>query len=73
MRAATIVGIVLVLVGILALAFGGITTTNRTDLVELGPVEIEAEEKETIPLPPILGVLSLVGGITLVAAGTRKR
>lgn len=73
MRAATIVGIVLVLVGILALALGGITTTNRTDLVELGPIEIEAEEKETIPLPPILGVLSLVGGIALVAAGTRKR
>lgn len=73
MRAATIVGILLILVGVVALAYGGITYTNRTDVVEIGPIDVEATERETIPLPPILGGLALVGGIALVAAGARKR
>ena len=78
MRAAATFGIALVLAGAIALAYGGITTNpidtvNRTDLAELGPIQIEAEEKEAIPLPPILGGLSPVGGIARMAAGTRKR
>ena len=73
MRAATIIGILLVLLGIAALIFGGFSFVQQETVIELGPVDVEAAERERIPLPPILGVVSLVGGILLIALGSRKR
>ena len=73
MRAATIIGILLVLLGIAALIFGGFSFVQQETVIELGPVDVEAAERERVPLPPILGVVSLVGGILLIALGSRKR
>ena len=72
MRAATIIGILLVLLGIAVLVFGGFSFVQQETVIELGPVDVEAAERERVPLPPILGAISLIGGIVLIAVGSRK-
>ncbi len=72
MKPALLVGIVLVVLGVLALAYQGITYTKREKIVDIGPIEATAERKKTVPLPPILGAAAVVGGIILVVAGARK-
>ena len=72
MRAITIVGIVLIAIGIIALAYQGITYTTREKVLEVGPVEVRAETQRTIPLPPIVGGVALAGGILLVLVGARR-
>lgn len=67
-----IVGILLIVLGIVALIWGGISYTREETLVDIGPIEATAETRETIPLPPILGGLALVGGVALLIAGSRK-
>ena len=71
MKTATLVGIVLIVLGIVAFAFQGITYTKREKVVDLGPLHATKEEKKTIPLPPVLGGLALAGGVALVIAGSR--
>jgi hypothetical protein len=67
-----IVGIMLIVLGVIALAYGGISYTKREKVLDIGPLEATTETKETIPLPPVLGGLALVGGIALLIAGSRK-
>ncbi len=66
------IGIILIIVGALALVFQGITYTKRRDSVSLGPATITTVQRETIPLPPILGGAALVVGIALLVAGSRR-
>jgi len=66
------VGVALILLGILALSYRGITYTTREKILEVGPLQATAEKEKTIPLPPILGGLALVGGFVLVAVGVLK-
>jgi hypothetical protein len=73
MRAATVVGILLVLLGIVDLTYQGITYTTRETVVDLGPLEATKETEKTIPLSPVLGGLALAGGIVLLLAGGRRR
>jgi hypothetical protein len=61
-----IIGIVLVVLGVIGIAYGGITWTRDKTVVDLGPVELQAEERETIPLPPIVGGACLLAGIVLL-------
>jgi Na+-transporting methylmalonyl-CoA/oxaloacetate decarboxylase gamma subunit len=68
----TLVGVVLIVLGILALAYQGITYTTREKVVDLGPLKITADKEKSIPLPPILGALALAGGVVLVIVGARK-
>jgi hypothetical protein len=72
MRTTTLVGIILIVVGVLALAYQGITYTTREKIVDLGPIEATRESKRTIPLPPVLGGVALAGGVALLLAGTRR-
>lgn len=72
MRSNTLVGILLIAVGLLAFAFGGITYTRDVDKAEFGPLRVSVEEKRTIPLPPVVGAVALVGGIALLVAGSRQ-
>jgi uncharacterized membrane protein len=67
-----IVGIILIVVGIVALIFQGITYTTREKVIDLGPIHATAEKKRTIPLPPVLGGIALVGGIVLLVVGGKK-
>lgn len=73
MAAARTVGIILVIIGIVALVWGGISWTREETIVDLGPLEATAEKRETIPLPPILGGVALVAGIVLLVVPSRRR
>ena len=68
-----IVGILLIVIGVVALAYGGISYTRKEKVLDIGPIEATTETRETIPLPPILGGLALAGGVALLIAGSRKR
>ena len=71
MKATTIVGILLIALGIVSLTYQGITYTTREKIVDIGPIHATAEKEKTIPLPPILGGLALAGGVALLIAGNR--
>jgi uncharacterized membrane protein len=68
----TLVGIALIVLGIVAFAYQGITYTSREKVVDIGPLQASVDTKKTIPLPPILGGLVLVGGIALVVVGAKQ-
>ncbi|HEY6198751.1 MAG TPA: DUF3185 domain-containing protein [Candidatus Binatia bacterium] len=68
----TLVGIALILLGIVALAYQGITYTSRENVIDIGPFHATAETQKTIPLSPLLGVFALVGGVVLVVVGAKK-
>jgi len=72
MKPATVIGVILIVIGIVALAYQGITYTTREKVVDLGPLKVEARRERTFPLPPVVGVIALVGGIVLVAVSARK-
>jgi hypothetical protein len=72
MNIRTVVGIILIVLGILGFLFKSISYTKEEEAVDLGPLELETEEKETIPIPEILSGIAVVGGIVLVAAGRGK-
>jgi uncharacterized membrane protein len=68
----TLVGIALVLLGIVAFTYQGITYTSREKIIDIGPFQATADTQKTIPLSPLLGGLALVGGIVLVVVGAKK-
>jgi uncharacterized membrane protein YidH (DUF202 family) len=68
-----LVGIVLIVVGIVALAMGGFSYTTREKVLDLGPIQATTEKQHTIPLSPIVGIAALAGGIAVLAAGSRTR
>jgi uncharacterized membrane protein len=72
MKPAMMIGILLVVLGALALAYQGFNYTRQEKVIDLGPIHATAERQEHISLPPILGGLALVGGILLVVVGSRK-
>jgi hypothetical protein len=67
-----IIGIALLVLGLLSLAYQGITYTKTEKVFEVGPLTATKETKKTIPLPPILGGAALAGGIILLLAGARR-
>jgi len=71
-KPAGILGIILIVIGIVALAYGGFTYTKREKVVDLGPLKVSADREKTVPLPPILGALCLVGGVVLVIVGNKS-
>jgi hypothetical protein len=71
MKPAGIVGIILIIIGIIALAYGGFTYKKREKVLDIGPIQATAEKEHTVPFPPILGGLCLVGGVVLLVAGSR--
>jgi drug/metabolite transporter (DMT)-like permease len=68
-----IVGLVLIVLGIVALVWGGVFWTDRDTVVDAGPLEVQTEETEGFALPPVLGVVSLIGGIILLVVPERRR
>ena len=72
MKRYMMLGIILIAVGIVAFAYQGITYTTREKVVDLGPMHITAERTRTLPLPPIVGAIALVGGIVLLVTGSKK-
>jgi uncharacterized membrane protein len=72
MKTYTLIGIILIVIGIVALAYQGITYTTREKVVDIGPIQMTAEKTKTLPLPPIVGGVALVGGIVLLVMGNKK-
>jgi len=76
MKPATVVGILLIVLGVIALAYGGLhfATHEQKRVIDLGPLKVDAnvEKEHSVPLPPILGVAALAGGMVLVWVGSRK-
>lgn len=68
-----IAAIVLIVLGVIALAYGGISYTREEKVLDIGPIEATAETRETIPLPPLLGAAAIVGGIAMLVVAGRKR
>lgn len=71
MKPLALVGVVLIIVGIIALAYQGITYTSDKHVVDLGPLKIEAKERKTIPLPPLVGGVAVIVGLALVVLSRR--
>lgn len=73
MKMLALLGIVLIVLGLGALAYQGLTYTSRETVVDFGPIHATAERQRTIPLPPVLGIVAVAGGVALLIAGLRKR
>ena len=73
MKPIILVGILLVVLGALALAYQGINYTRQKKVLDIGPIHATTETHERIPLPPILGGLVLVGGVVLLITGARQK
>jgi hypothetical protein len=72
MKPLTIVGIILIIFGVFALAAQRISYTKSEKVIDLGPVEATAERRKTIPIPPVAGGATLAAGVLLVIAGSRS-
>lgn len=67
-----IAGIVLIIAGVIALVYGGFTYTTTKKAVDLGPLQVNTKHEHSVPLPPVLGVLAIVGGGALLLFGGKK-
>jgi hypothetical protein len=72
MKPGTIIGIILIAIGIVGFALGGFSFTKKEKVLDVGPVEATADDKKTVPIPPLLAGLAVVGGVILVAASARR-
>jgi uncharacterized membrane protein len=72
MKTNTLIGIILIVIGIVAFAYQGITYTTREKVVDIGPIQVTADKTKTLPLPPLVGGIALVGGIVLLVMGNKK-
>lgn len=66
------IGIVLIVLGLLALIYQGVTYTQRETVIDIGPIQATADQEKTLPLPPIVGVVAVAAGIALVVAGKKR-
>ena len=72
MKTTIIFAILLIALGIVAFGYQGFTYTTREKVVDIGPLQVTADTTRTLPLPPIVGAIALVGGIVLLVVGSRK-
>ena len=73
MKPMAIAGIVLIVIGLIGLVYGGISYTTRESVVDFGPLQVTADRERGFPLPPVAGVAAVAGGVALLVAGVRKR
>ena len=64
-------GIILIVIGLIGLAWGGLTYTTREKVVDIGPIHASRDKNHTIPFPPMAGAVALIGGVALVVAGKK--
>jgi UDP-N-acetylmuramyl pentapeptide phosphotransferase/UDP-N-acetylglucosamine-1-phosphate transferase len=72
MRGTVIAGLVLIVLGVAALVYQGITYTTQKKAVDMGPIQITEKQKHTLPVPPIVGGIAVVAGIALIALGGKR-
>jgi len=72
MKSTSTAAIILIVLGVVALAYQGITYTERETVLDLGPIHATADRQKTIPLSPIIGIAAVAGGVVLLITGARK-
>ena len=72
MKPTALAGIVLIVLGVAALIYQGITYSSRETILDIGPLHATADRQKTLPLPPVLGGAAVAGGVVLLLAGLRK-
>jgi hypothetical protein len=72
MKPSALIGAVLILLGIAALAYQGFTYTKRETVLDVGPVHATADHQKTVPIPPVLGMAAVAVGVALLVVGIRK-
>jgi uncharacterized membrane protein HdeD (DUF308 family) len=72
MKPISIAGVILIVLGLVALAYQGFSYTTPETIRDMGPVHATADRQKTLPIPPIVGIVAVVGGVALVVAGMRK-
>jgi hypothetical protein len=73
MKLTVVAGIVLIVLGAIALIYQGISYRSRETVLDIGPLQATAERQKTLPLPPVIGGVALIGGVVLVVVGMRRR
>jgi uncharacterized membrane protein YidH (DUF202 family) len=68
-----IAALVLIVAGVLVLAYGGFSYTREKKVIDLGPIQATAKTRENVPIPPLLGGAAIAGGILMLVLGARKR
>jgi uncharacterized membrane protein YidH (DUF202 family) len=67
-----LLGVVLIVLGVVAFAYQGVTYTTRETAIDVGPIEVTTDRTRRLPLPPIVGAVAVVGGIVLLIAGKKR-
>jgi uncharacterized membrane protein len=73
MKTTTMLGILLVVLGMFALIYQGFSHTRREKVLDLGPIHATRDDTEHIPIPPIAGGLALLGGVALLVMGSKQK
>ena len=73
MKPVSIVGVILIALGLVALVYQGVSYTSRETIIDIGPIRATADQQKTLPLSPVLGIVAVAGGVALLMAGQRKR
>ena len=73
MRGTTILGIVLIVLGLVGFLAGGISYTKNEEKADLGPIDISVKEKKRVAIPPAASAVAVVAGVALLVAGSRRR
>jgi len=73
MKPFSLAGVVLIVLGLVALVYQGIPYTSRETVIDIGPIHATADREKTLSLPPVLGIVAVAGGAALLLAGARRR
>jgi hypothetical protein len=73
MKAATVVGVLLIILAVIGFAVGGVSFTHEKKDVDLGPLQVSHQQKQTVPISPVLSTLSLIAGVGLLVVGVRAK
>ena len=73
MKPIVIAGVLLIVLGLAALVYQGVSYTSRETVIDIGPITATADRQKTLPSPPVLGILAVAGGVALLVVGARKR
>jgi uncharacterized membrane protein YidH (DUF202 family) len=72
MNGRTMLGVALIVIGVIALAYQGFTYTTQKKVLDIGPIQAAKEEHHSVPIPPIIGVIALISGVAVLATGRGK-
>jgi hypothetical protein len=73
MKVGTLVGLILIVLGLVGVGWGGFTYTRKREVARVGPVQVTAREERTIPISPIVGGVAIIAGVALIIAVRRAR